>query len=247
MSDVTDADVFGRLVDFRRSVRIFDEDIGVPAQVIERSLQRAVLSPNSSNLQLWEFYWVRSPEKKANMAAVCMGQNAAKTAQEFVVVVVRKDLWRKRCDDVIGQQVAHFKETFGEPLSAGQKRILMYWQKVIPLLYRSGFGVLDIGKRVVAWLRGFVAPTPREVSSGHMRIVAHRSVALAAMTFMHSVAAEGYDTCPMEGFDSSRLRALIGLPSSAEFSMVIAIGSRAEKGVYGPRLRVPIDEVVFEV
>ena len=53
MSDVTDADVFGRLVDFRRSVRIFDEDIGVPAQVIERSLQRAVLSPNSSNLQLW--------------------------------------------------------------------------------------------------------------------------------------------------------------------------------------------------
>jgi nitroreductase len=245
--ELTDSEVFGRLVEFRRSVRIFDADKPVPPEVIQRSLARAVLSPNSSNLQLWEFYWVRSPEKQAGMTEVCMGQNAAKTAQEFVVVVVRKDLWRKRCDAVIGQQVAHFKQTFGEPLSAGQKRILMYWQKVIPLLYRSGFGVLDIGKRVVAWLRGFVAATPREVSSGHMRIVAHRSVALAAMTFMHSVAAEGFDSCPMEGFDSRRLRRLLSLPSGAEFSMVIAIGSRVEKGVYGPRLRIPIEEVVFEV
>ena len=247
MKEMTDAEVFDRLVSCRRSVRIFDADTSVPPEVIQRSLARAVLSPNSSNLQLWEFYWVRSPEKQAQMAKICMGQNAAKTAQEFVVVVVRKDLWRKRCDDVIGQQVAHFKQTFGEPLSAGQKRILMYWQKVIPLLYTSGFGVLNLGKRLVAWVRGFTAATPREVSSSHMRIVAHRSVALGAMTFMHSIAAEGFDSCPMEGFDSSRLRKLIGLPSSAEFSMVIAIGARTEKGVYGPRLRVPIEEVVFEV
>jgi nitroreductase len=61
------------------------------------------------------------------------------------------------------------------------------------------------------------------------------------------VAAEGFDSCPMEGFDSRRLRRLLSLPSGAEFSMVIAIGSRVEKGVYGPRLRIPIEEVVFEV
>ena len=30
------------------------------------------------------------------MAEACLGQNAAKTAQQIVVVVSRKDLWRKR-------------------------------------------------------------------------------------------------------------------------------------------------------
>lgn len=244
---LTDAEMFERMIQRRRSVRLFDPEQPVPPEVIERSLARAVLSPNSSNLQLWEFYWVRSPENRARMTDICLGQNAAKTAQELVVVVVRRDLWRKRCAAVIGQQVHYFKETFGEPLSPNQKRILMYWQKIIPMMYRSGFGVLDIGKWVVASLRGLLSATPREVTSRHMRISAHRSVALAAMTFMHSLTAEGFDSCPMEGFDSQRLKRLLGLPWGAEVSMVIAIGARVEKGVYGPRFRIPTEDVVFEI
>lgn len=244
---MSDAEAFERIVQHRRAVRIFDGEVAVPPDVIRRSLQRAVLSPNSSNLQLWEFYWVRSPDKRAQMPEICLGQNAAKTAQELVVIVVRKDLWRQRCQAVIGQQVAYFREAFGEPMTSGQKRVLMYWQKVVPLLYRSGFGVLDVGKRGVAWLRGLGAPTPREVTSQHMYVSAHRSVALAAMTFMHSISAEGFDSCPLEGFDSQRLRRLLGLPFKARVSMVIAIGKRGEKGIYGPRFRVPLDAVVHEV
>ena len=38
---------------------------------------------------------------------------------------------------------------------------------------------------------------------------------------MISMAALGYDTCPMEGFDSVRLKSLLKLPKSAEISMVI--------------------------
>ena len=241
------ADVFERMVQSRRAVRLFDPNQPVPPDVIERSLERAVLSPNSSNLQLWEFYWIRTPEKRAQMTDICLGQNAAKTAQEIINVVVRKDLWRQRCEQVVEQQIAYFKEAFGEPLTEQQKRILVYWQKYIPLLYNSGFGLIDIGKRLFAWGRGLRAATPREVTSGQMRISAHRSVALAAMTFMHSLTAEGFDSCPMEGFDSRRLKRLLELPRSAEVSMVIAIGKRLEKGVYGPRLRIPTQNVVFKI
>ena len=242
-----DAGIFDDIVTRRRAVRIFNPDVPVPNGVIERSVRRAVLSPNSSNLQLWEFYWVRSPEKKEQMRAICLHQNAAKTAQELVVIVTRKDLWQQRCAAIIDQQVQHFKDAFGEPLGPTQKRVLLYWQRVVPLLYRSGFGLFDLGKPIVAWLRGWFTPTPRQVTSRHMLISAHRSVALAAMTFMHSVSAEGFDSCPLEGFDSARLKSMLGLGWSAQIAMVVAVGKRGEKGVYGPRFRLPLDEVFHKV
>ena len=241
------AEHYEQIIQTRRSVRLFDPERPVPPEVIRRSLGRAVLSPNSSNLQLWEFYWIRDPEKRAKMTPICMGQNAAATAQELVVVVCRKDLWRQRRQAVLGQQIALFKEKFGEPLSKKQTRVLWYWERLVPLMYTSGLGILDLGKRMVAWARGLRQPTPREVTAGTLRISAHRSVALAAMTFMHSITAEGFDSCPMEGFDSRRLKKLLGLPRRAEISMVIAVGQRVDAGVYGPRLRVPIEDVVFEV
>ena len=50
----------------------------------------------------------------------------------------------------------------------------------------------------------------------------------------------------MEGFDSLKIKKIVGLPSSAEISMVIGCGIRTKKGIYGPRFRVPLDEVYFE-
>jgi len=76
------------------------------------------------------------------------------------------------------------------------------------------------------------------------KIVVHKSCALAAQTFMLSIAAEGYETCPMEGFDQVRARKALGLPRGAEISMIISVGKGTEKGIWGERLRVPYDEVV---
>ena len=137
--DPATAEHYETIIQTRRSVRLFDPDVPVPPEVMRRSLQRAVLSPNSSNLQLWEFYWVRDPKKRAAMTPICMGQNAADTAQELVVVVCRKDLWRQRLSAVLEQQIALFKEKFGEPLSSKQKRVLWYWERLVPLMYTCGF------------------------------------------------------------------------------------------------------------
>jgi nitroreductase len=53
---------FQEIVNFRRSNRKFDPDINMPDEVMEKSLERAILSPNSINMQLWEFYWIKSKD-----------------------------------------------------------------------------------------------------------------------------------------------------------------------------------------
>lgn len=235
--------VFDELVQDRRAVRVFETLGSFDKDVVKRSLERAVLSPNSSNMQLWEFVQVTSPSLKEKMAEACLGQNAAKTASELVVVLVRRDLWKKRCEQVVAQQVAAFKAEAAGVLTDKHKRLLKYWEVGIPILHKSGFGCLNILKRITAFFQGFKKATPRQVTSQDMRLSAHRSAAIAAQTFMMSITAEGYDSCPMEGFDSHRVSQILNLPSKAEIAMIIAVGKGSPKGVYGPRLRLPFEEV----
>jgi len=87
-------------------------------------------------------------------------------------------------------------------------------------------------------------PFYRPGGRAEQRIVAHKSCALAAQTFMLSLAAEGFHSCPMEGLDRVRVRKFLGLPRGAEINMAIAVGLGTEAGVWGPRFRVPLEEVV---
>ena len=57
------------------------------------------------------------------------------------------------------------------------------------------------------------------------------------------MAAKGYDTCPMEGYDSKRLKQVLGLPATVEINMVVSCGIRKEEGIYGERFRVPFEKV----
>ena len=81
---------------YRRSCRVYlDEPLDT--EKVKQCIANATLAPTSSNLQLWEFYHVISNQERQAIAKACFNQNAAKTAQQLVVVVARKDLWRKRC------------------------------------------------------------------------------------------------------------------------------------------------------
>lgn len=56
-----------------------------------------------------------------------------------------------------------------------------------------------------------------------------------------------YDTCPMEGADTLRIKKLLKLPIGAEINMVVSCGIRLPKGFYGDRFRVPFTEVYTKV
>jgi nitroreductase len=232
---------FEEIIQRRRSNRKFDANVEVPDDVIKRSLERSILSPNSSNMQLWEFQWIKDPALKESFTALCLDQNAAKTAKQLVVFVTRKDLWKQRA----AWNYNKIKEGInGEP-NIAQKKGLDYYGKLMPLAYRSDiFGISTLIRTALCFFMGLRKPFMRFGGDADQRVTVHKSCALAAQTFMLSIAAEGFESCPMEGFDAVRVKRALGLPSGAEINMIIAVGKGTEAGVWGPRFRVPYEEVV---
>jgi len=234
-------DLFDSIVNRRRSNRRFDPDVHVPDAVIEKALQHAILAPNSSNMQCWEFYWIQSENEKKKIAAYCLGQGAATTAQQMVVFVARQDLWKKRARwnyDRIKEGIP------GEPTKQ-QKRGLDYYKKLMPLAYASDWlGFLTLVRRAISFFGGLQKPFMRFGGKADQRITVHKSCALAAENFMLSIAAADFDSCPMEGFDAVRVKKALNLPSGAEINMIVGVGKGTAQGVWGPRNRVPFEEVV---
>jgi len=230
----------------RRSVRVFDADKPLKAEDVKACIAQAVLAPNSSNLQLWEFYHVHSPEVKQKLAEACFNQPAAKTAQQLVVAVVRLDLWPQRT-----QANANFIENkLSEAEKSDPKKVkaaLNYYTKILPKLYKGSAPIRGFIARMSMAFRGLSKVTYREVGATDLRVVGHKSCALAAQTFMLSMAAKGLDTCPMEGFDSKRAKEILNLPAAAQINMIVGCGIRKAEGVYGERFRVPFDAVYKEV
>lgn len=232
---------------YRRSVRVFKQTIELEDAKVKACIKNAVLAPTSSNLQLWEFYHVTESDTLQKLTKACLGQNAAKTAKQLVVVVTRKDLWRQRAK----ANVAFLKKTLGDkPKTAYNRRekfAFAYYQKVIPSIYFDIFGIIGWLRFAIFQLVGLFRPIYKQVRASDMRIVAHKSAGLAAQNFMISMAAIGYDTCPMEGSDTGRVKKILGLPRGAEINMVIGCGVKDEKGIYAPRFRVPFETVYHKI
>ncbi|MFV8328301.1 nitroreductase family protein [Flavobacterium sp. ZS1P14] len=243
---VTSEKSVSEAIQYRRSVRAFKNQ-PIDAQKVKECIQLATLAATSSNLQLWEFYHIVAPEIMQKVTAASFGQNAAKTAQQMVIVVARKDLWRKR----VQSNINHLKSLYGDKhesaYSKREKFALNYYQKIIPMLYADFLGIFGTLKSIAFQIIGIFKPIYREARQSDMRIVAHKSAGLAAQNFMISMAAINYDTCPMEGFDSLRIKKILHLPAAAEINMIIGCGLREEQGVYGERFRIPFEEVYFKI
>ena len=231
---------------YRRAVRVFEPTPLDPIKVRD-CISHGALAPTSSNLQLWEFIHVTDQHTLGALSRNCFNQNAAKTAQQIVVVVARKDLWKKRAKANLGFLDTQFEGNSNEKWQRRRKMALNYYGKLIPTLYTEFLGILGGLRYLFFWLVGLFRPIYRQVRKSDLRIVTHKSAALAAENFMISMAAIGYDTCPMEGFDSLRVKKMLKLPMGAEINMIIGCGVRNEKGIYGPRFRVPFEQVYRQI
>jgi nitroreductase len=223
-----DVEEFRKVVQSRRSVRRFD-DTPLPEAVLDDCLDMALLAPNSSDLQPWEFYVVRDAALRKTLAHACLDQNAAKTAQVLVAVVARTRTWSEHCDMML--------EQWPEPTVP--RIVENYYARLAKIHYRPGpfniFGRLRQGLLSVA---GFTRPVPRgPFTHADMKVWAVKSTALAAENFMLALRAHGFDSCPMEGFDESRVRRLLKLPGDASVIMMVGAGKRAADGVYHARIR----------
>ncbi len=229
---------FFEVIKKRRSIRRYKET-PVPETVIERALEMAVLAPNSSNTQTWDFYWVRTPEKKTALVKACFSQSAARTAAELVVVVASPTRWRRSQPYLI-----EWVRSVRAP-----KSVILYYEKLIPTMYRWGFlNCIGYTKWIGLTVAGLFRPVPRGPNTRRdIQEVSIKSAALAAENFVLAITAQGYATCMMEGFDEWRVKRLLGLGWSDRVVMVIAVGEEADRGTWGPQYRIPIENVVHRV
>jgi nitroreductase len=234
-------------ISHRRSIRIYDPEKPIDTSIVRKCIQQATLAPNSSNMQLWEFYHITSKEMIEKLTPYCFNQNAAKTAQQLVVFVTRKDLWRQRAKANLEMIDSIFPPKPKSEQSRREKVSRAYYGKLIPFAYFDFLGIFGWLKYIAILIMGIFKPTYREVRNSDMRVVVHKTCGLAAENFMLSMAAEGYDTCPMEGSDTWRVKRALGLPFGAEINMIVSCGIRKPEGVYGERFRIPFEEVYKEI
>ena len=240
-SNYFNPEAFTELVANRRSCRLYTAE-KIPEEIMNKCLDLALLAPNSSNMQPWEFYWIRSEDKREKLISYCLDQNTVKTAAEMIVVVARQDTWRRNSKLMLK---ALDKQEMNVPKSA-----YYYYSKITSLAYNQGFlGWRNAVKRIVINIIAIVRPIVRQPKShADIRVWANKSTALACQNLMLAFRAYGYDTCPIEGLDQRRIRRMLNLAyGKAEVCMAISVGKRAKNGIYGPRIRFNRDLFVKEV
>ena len=158
---------FFEVVKSRRSIRKYTRK-PVPREVIEKALDAALLAPNSSNLQTWQYQWVKSAAKKNQLVKACLSQSAARTAQELIVCVASPSLWK-----ITHLQMIKYAEEVNAP-----ELVRTYYQKIVPLTY--GYGWLAPLKWLIANVLGLFRPITRgPISKRDIQGISIKSAALA--------------------------------------------------------------------
>ncbi|MGF6148389.1 Putative NAD(P)H nitroreductase mhqN [Kingella potus] len=237
-----------QMLTHRRSVRRY-ADTPIDPDVVRECLRLAQLAPSSSNMQLYAFYHVTDKTVLSQLAEACFGQTAAATAQQMVVFVTRQDTYRSHAQAALDFERGNVRRN--SPPDRQAKRIANYegyYGKLMPFLYARCFGLLGGLRWLISRGVGLFRTMQREVTETDVRVVVHKSCALAAQTFMLAMAERGLDTCPLEGLDSRRVKQILQLPRGAEINMIVACGVRdGDRGVWGERFRLPFDEVYRKV
>lgn len=232
-----DVESFRQVVSSRRSVRKFT-DKPIPKAVLDDCLDMALLAPCSSGLQPWEFYVVKSADKKARLVKACMSQLAAKTAAELIVCVARTD----RVQEFSRKMLREW------PMPDVPVLVKRYYQ-LIPYNYAPGpLNSFAMVKKAATAAGGLLAAVPRgPYTSAEVKLWAAKSTALACENLVLALRAHGYDSCMMEGFDEVRVRKLLKLDDAAFPIMVVGAGERAADGVFWPQVRFERELFVREV
>lgn len=230
---------FTEVVESRRSVRRFT-NTPIPDDVLRDCLRLAMLAPNSSNLQPWEFYVIETAYKRNKANKICMNQNAAKTANKLIAVVARTDTWREHAK----QNIRQFPE------GSAPKKVRDYYQKIVPIDFLRGpAGVISAAKwGMTQAVRQFKGPVKSPYYTYEdIKNWAMYNTALAAENLMLALRAHGFDSCAMGGFDEPALKKLLKLGDQHHVVMMIGAGERADNGIYHSQFRFDYDQFVKRV
>lgn len=230
--DADPAAAFEALVRGRRSVHAFDP-APISDEDVRASLELALLAPSSFNLQPYEFIRVRDPERRRELARLCLGQRPAQTAQELIVCVARWDRWRETAAEHDAWLADH------PGVSESQRRHHAYVHRRMPVFFAEGpFNVLGRLRSLMLWLRSLRGPQLAAPGGpAEHRTWAVKSAALACAHVMLALRARGLDSCAMEGFDHRRVVRFLELRGKFFIPMILAVGRRGADDRAEPQWR----------
>ena len=122
-------------IKYRRSVRKY-KATPLDEEKIKNCIRNATLAPNSSNMQLWEFYHITDKEILKKLSKACFNQNAAKTAVNMVVFVTRRDKWKQRAKQNLNFLESMFDKQEQEGIDVARRRKVSrtYYKKLMPII-----------------------------------------------------------------------------------------------------------------
>jgi nitroreductase len=230
------AALFSQALRSRRACRAFDASAPPVARAALLRLleltQRA--TPSSFNAQPWSVVAVEGAAAKAALAdAMVGGGNAARVRAAGVSVVFLADLEPSRR----AARIAALERESGrlpEDLVAQLPLLIAGWAGEGKLAYAA--------KRIASLALSPLQPTPTVSTS---EAWAYKHAAMAAQTYMLAASAHGLDTCPMEGFDSQRVCAALGVSERWGVPLIVATGTAADPPPSTPSPRLRPEEVLF--
>lgn len=230
---------FQQIVESRRSIRRFT-DTPIPDAVLADCLRLAMLAPNSSNLQPWEFYVIDSTDKRKQAIKNCMNQNAAKTAARLIAIVARSDNWHSHAQQVLREY----------PDTPVPKKVRDYYTKVVAMDFLRGpVNALSVAKwsatQVIRRAKGPIKSP--YYTFDDVKNWATNNTALAAENLILAFRAHGFDSCAMGGFDEPAMKKLLGLSNNHHVVMMIGAGERADNGIYNSQFRFNQQQFVHYV
>lgn len=226
---------FRAVAEARRSARSFLPE-PIPESVLAACFDVAIRAPSSHNLEIWRFLDVRDAQKRGSLNHLCLDQPQAREAANLIVAVARPDLWRLGAKRMLTRLHADAAEGPADAdYRAWLPRLTKKYELMVPLLFADGpLHVLAPLKAALLWGIGQFRPMMRgPLGRSEQQMWAIKTTALACENFMLALAAAGYDSCPLEGFDEPKVKRLFALPDEARVVMVIAAGRR------GPRALIP--------
>jgi len=223
-----DLDAFEQLARTRRSVRKFSSE-PIPDGLLDRVLEISHWAPSGYNLQPTHVVVVTDSKIKEALCKACLGQKQVKEAPATVVFTGDRDVARNNLEAVISSEIE------AGALNEAYANMLRHF---VGLGFNSGpLGLGWCWKAVVAPLMRLNRPVP-EFPAVHRRYWLAKQVMLHAMVFMLASHSAGLATVPMEGFDETRVRKLLGIPRSHIIPIVIPVGYSAGPALKKSRLDV---------
>ena len=216
----------------RRATRHFKQQ-QLPDGLLDQLLDAARWAPSGYNLQPTHWVVLTKSNGRIPLQKACMGQKQITEAPAVVVFTGDKNVARNHFDAVI--------ENDRRAGAIGSEYELLL-RKYVPMAF--GTGPLRLGwiaKALGPPLLRYFAPVPN-IPAVHRRYWLTKQVTLSAMVFMLAATAAGLATCPMEGFDETRVRRILGIPRSFVPVLVIAVGYASDQNMI--KTRLPLNDLI---